>query len=227
MIGRFVKTDTEDWHGRDCCRLDIRGTDVQSPYFGDPSLWDDEGHSEDTSSALEYISGRKSLEGIILSGEPLRNRGLFGLLKELRKTRIPIRLETWGTRPAELDDMAGAMMIDSVLVRLTASPGSPSFEKAMPGGDPYTVVETLELLESLEIPSEVEVIAVPGIVDADSLGEIASYLTKKTLLTLRQYNPRYASGTDARGIEPMSKKDFTALHTSLRGYRCKSAVRWV
>ena len=123
--------------------------------------------------------------------------------------------------------MAGAMMIDSVLVRLTASPGSPSFEKAMPGGDPYTVVETLELLESLEIPSEVEVIAVPGIVDADSLGEIASYLTKKTLLTLRQYNPRYASGTDARGIEPMSKKDFTALHTSLRGYRCKSAVRWV
>lgn len=227
MIGRFVKTDTEDWHGLDCCRLDIRGTDVMSPYFGDPSLWDEDGYTEDTDAVLDYIRGRTSLEGIILSGEPLRRKGLFALLKELRRTRIPIRLETWGTRPAELDDIAGAMMIDSVLVRLTASPGSPAFEGSMPGANPYTVVETLELLDGLEIPTEVEVIAVPGIIDADNLGEIASYLGKRTTLTLRQFNPRLASGAEAKELEPLSKKEFTALHSSLKGYKCKSAVRWV
>ena len=227
MIGRFTKTDTEDWHGLDCCRLDIRGSDVRSPYFGDPSLWDDEGHCTDRDEVLDYIRARSSLEGIILAGEPLRQKGLYGLLKELKKTRVPIRLETWGMHPSELDDIAGAMMIDSVLVRLTASPDSRFFDRAMPGGDPNMVSDTLDLLDGLEIKTEVEAIAIPGIMDAASLKEIASHLGRKTLLTIRQYNPRLASGTDARELEPLPRKDITALQAPLKQYDCKTGIRWV
>ncbi len=116
MIGRFVGTDTLCWDGKDCCRADFRGTDVRSPYYGDPSLWDDEGDPVPVERISEYIASRKTLEGIVLAGEPLRDHSLLSVLKAVRGT--PVRIETFGTRPAELDDIAGALMADSVIVRL-------------------------------------------------------------------------------------------------------------
>lgn len=116
MIGRFTGTDTLCWDGRDCCRIDIRGTDVRSPYYGDPSLWDEDGPSVPVETVSEYIGSRKTLEGAVFAGEPLRDGSLLPLLKAVRG--VPVRIETSGTRPAELDDIAGALMADSVVVRL-------------------------------------------------------------------------------------------------------------
>lgn len=118
MIGRFVKTDSLCWPGKDCCRADFRGTDVRSPYHGDPSMWDDAGDPYPPEDVAGYISSRKTLEGIVLRGEPLRDPGLTGMLRNIRK--VPVRLETYGTHPSELDDVAGALMISSVCVILTA-----------------------------------------------------------------------------------------------------------
>ena len=226
MIVRFTKTDTEDWSGRDCCRIDLSSTDVRSPYFGDIAIWD--GYADIPLDGIaDYIIGRKSLEGIILGPDPLCDKDLYGTLKTLRRTKMPIRVETWGTRPSELDDFAGAMMIDSVLLRLTSSPASPSFQNAMPGADPDTVSETLDLLQRLDIDTEVELIAVPGAVDENTVKDVARRLGRRTLLTIRQYNPRLAATPEARMAEPLPKKDVSSLAAAARPFSCKSAVRWI
>ena len=110
MIGRFVKTTLADWKGRDCCRIEFRGYDVRYPYLGGSDIYDREGPCIDPDEILSYIRERgQTLDGIVLGGgEPLAHEGLYGFLKELRRTKRPIMLETQGMRPDVLDDLAGA-----------------------------------------------------------------------------------------------------------------------
>ena len=225
MIGRFTKTVVEDWKGRDCSRLDFRGTDTRSPFFGDPSLWEDDGESVDFQEVLAYIKGRRTLEGIILGGEPLRDPKLYCILKELRPVKVPVRLETNGNRPAEVDDFAGARMIDSVLVRLLASPFSERFTEAMPGIDPRNVIDLLDMLPGLEVMTEIELIAVPGIVTGESVKEIARTLGRKTVLTIRQFNPKSAPDAGARKLEPYNRTDASALSAAAKPFTNKAALR--
>lgn len=225
MIGRFTKTVVEDWKGRDCSRLDFRGTDTRSPYFGDPSLWEDEGDHVDFDGILEYISGRRTLEGIILGGEPLRDPSLFKILKSLRTTKVPIRIETSGNRPAEIDDYAGARMVDCVLLRLLASPYSERFSEAMPGIDPRNVIDTLDILQGLEVMTEVELVAVPGIVTAESVKEVARTLGKKTVLTMRQFNPATAPDEGARKLKAYKRTEAAALSAAAKPFTNKAALK--
>ena len=226
LIGRYTGTDTTDWHGKDCARIDFHGADVRSPYFGDPSLWD-EGGEVPLADVMERLRARRTAEGIVIGVEPLRNPGLYRILKEIRTVGLGIRIETWGTRPLQLDDFAGARMVESVLVELTASPDSPCFPEAMPGADPAAVSDTLDLLDGLEIETEVELVAVPGIADADSVRSIAKHLGKRTVFTIRQFDPRKAHSAAAKGLEPLSKKEISALRDAIRPYPCKSGIRWV
>lgn len=182
MIASFIKTDTEDWKGYDCCRIDFSALDVRSPYFI---------HCNETScdtsfeEILEYIKGRKSLGGAILGGEPLAEENIISLLTQLKKTKVPIRIETNGNRPDSVDDIAGALLADSVLLRLFASPDSPEFMAAMPGADNSNVAKTISLLQKLDIQTEIELIAVPGTVDSTSIKEICKNLGKNTVFTIR------------------------------------------
>ena len=226
LIGRYTGTDTTDWHGKDCARIDFSGADVRSPYFGDPSLWD-EGGGVPFSDVMERLRARRTAEGIVIGVEPLRDPGLYRILKEIRTVGLGIRIETWGTRPLQLDDFAGAKMVESVVVQLTAPPDSPRFAEAMPSADPSAVSDTLDLLDGLEIETEVELIAVPGIADEDSVKSIAKRLGKRTVFTIRQFDPRKASSPEAKGMEPMSKKELTALRDAIKPYPCKSGIRWI
>ncbi len=225
MIGRFTKTTVEDWTGRDCCRLDFRGTDTRSPYCGDPELWDDEGDYVPLSEIYEYIHGRKTLEGIILGGEPLRSPNLYTILKELKKSKAPIRLETNGNRPLEVDDYAGALMIDCVAVRLFASPWSDSFSRAMPGIDPGNVSDTLDLLSGLEVMTEVELVAIPGVVTGKSVKEIARTLGKKTVFTIRQFDVKRAPEKSARELIPYTRSEASALFNEAKRFTNKAALK--
>lgn len=224
-IGKFTKTTVEDWKGLDCCRIDFRGYDVRCPFFGNPDLWNEEGPSLDPQPIIDYISARSSLEGIILGGEPLRDPSLFKFLKELRKTKVPIRLETSGTRPEGVDDFAGAMMVDNICIVLTAVPGSERFSEACPGADESKIQKTLDLLPDLDVPSEIQIVAVPGFTNVDDIKRLARGMGKKTDLVIRQFDPRFSPDRAYSKIVPYTKGDSIKLNSAAKTYTHKVSVR--
>lgn len=225
MIGGFVKTDVQAWGGRDCCRLLFRGTDVRSPYIGRPDMWDDDGPTVPVENVLSYMAGRKTLEGAVLTGEPLRDPEAASVLSKIKKLRIPARIETYGTRPDALDDVAGALLAKDVLITLAASPFSDSFPKAMPGADPKAVIRTLEMTSGLDISSEVEIYAIPGAVAPEDISDIAGCVGKNTVLTIRQFRPETAPDPEARKIKPYKRADASALRAAATGFTRKVALK--
>ena len=230
MIERFIKTDTLSWNSKDCCRIHFGGCGTVSPYRAD----NESGISTDLDSILKYIAGRTSLEGIILSGEPLADPDIAGILGKLRRFRIPIRICTVGTHPEVLDDVAGALLADNVQITLCASPFSEGFAKAMPNVNPKDAISTLEMTSDIDISSEVEITAVPGVVTADGVEDVAEIIGKKTVLAIKQYYPSAARDADAKKLTPYSKNEGSALkaaaskHTKravLRGFRLLREIR--
>lgn len=228
MIGRFVKTTLADWKGRDCCRIEFRGYDVRYPYLGGSDIYDREGPCIDPDEILSYIRERgQTLDGIVLGGgEPLAHEGLYGFLKELRRTKRPIMLETQGMRPDVLDDLAGAMMFDMVRLYVPAYPGSPNFQKATGGfGDPALMKRSMEIVNGLDVDREFFVYAVPGIVDGPEIENIARSVGEKTYLTISQFDPRLAMDPEYRKIRPYSKTEGSALSASAKRYAKRTALK--
>ncbi len=83
----------------------------------------------------------------------------------------------------------------------------------MPGADPGRISDTLALLSGLDIETEIEVIAVPGIVDRECIKEIAGTMGKSTVLTIRNYDPRLANSPEAKKVPPTKRKDAEELRT--------------
>lgn len=217
MITRFVKTTMADWRDRDCCRIEFGGRTVLCPYL--PAV-SGNAPEADTGEILEYIKGRgTTLDGIVLAGEPLSDRNLYGFLKTLRKTKRPIRLDTWGTCPDALDDLAGAMMFDEVRLYVPAHPDSPAFARATGGtGDPELLRRSMETVNRLDIGREFFVYAVPGIIDGPGIEAIARDTDAKTRLTISQFDPSAASDPAYRGTVPYNKSEASALSAAAKRY---------
>ncbi len=225
MISRFVKTTSSDWNGRDCCRLEFSGYDVVYPYLSGPGP-DSPGIEPD--EVFSYIRERgPTLDGIVLGGgEPLADGDLYSLLRELRKYRRPVMLETQGMRPDALDDLAGAMMFDMVRLYVPAHPDSAVFGKATGGrGDPELMKRSMAILNGLDVDREFCVCAVPGIVDGAEIEKIAKEVRGKTGLTISQFDPRLASDPAYRNVRPYSRTEGTALSAAAKRYTKRVALR--
>lgn len=218
-IGEFVKTTLSEWKGKDCCWIGIRGGDVSCPYWGHPDLSSAEGPEIDPETILDYIGKRKdTLDGIIVGGgEPLASRGLYGLLKKLKAFGIPICLQTYGTCPDELDDIAGAMMVDRVEVFIpTLDEGR--FRKAEQGADLEVLLKTLGIVSDMDPEVAYTTVAVPGILekeDAESMGRI---IGDSGTLTIRQFDPARCLPGEFAGLEPRSRKEAAELSASAKRY---------
>ena len=220
-VGRFIRTTLADWQGKDCCRLEFRGYDVRCPFLGGSELYEAGGPSVDTSEILDYIDSRKgNLEGIVLGGgEPLADPGLYRFLKDLRKTKVPILLETWGMRPEELDDLAGAMMFDEVRLFMPAAPTSPKFSDATSGtADPSKLQRSAEVLERLDVPHGIWTWAVPGISGPEGIAAIARIAGQGTSLTVSQFEPSKAASPKFREVRPYTRAEASALVAEAKKY---------
>lgn len=228
MIGRFVKTTSSDWNGRDCCRLEFRRYDIRCPYLDGSDLYEADGPGIDPDMIISYIGERgPTLDGIVLGGgEPLADGGLYPLLKSLRKSKRPIMLETQGMRPDILDDLAGAMMFDMVRLYVPAHPDSAVFSKATGGyGDPELMRRSMEVVNGLDIEREFFVYAVPGIVDGAEIERIAKEAEGKTGLTISQFDPRLATDPVYRNMRPYSRAEGSALSAVAKRYTKRVALK--
>ena len=222
-IAHCIRKTLADWYGRDTCVIEVRGYDYFSPYTGRADLSDPDGECIGDSDVIDYIGSHvRTLEGIsVEGGEPFRNADLYQFLKKVREFKKPIRICTFGTRPDELDDIAGAMMADDICFNVPAVPGTDAFEKIAPDADPDAIERTFAVMQNLDAECDYSVTAVPGLIDGAAIEAIAKSVGDSGNLTIKQFDPRLASGPDLSKIRPYNKKEAYALSASAKRYAKK------
>lgn len=226
-IGRFTKTTLSDWKGHNSCRIDFRGSDLSCPFFLQSDLLEEEGPSIDVDEILQYILGHgELLDSVILGGEPLRYPDLYSLLKKLRSKELgkkKILLETCGTHPDELDDLAGAMMMDGIRFFLPAMPGTDLFHRF--SKDDALVKKSMDLVKKLDVPCTFVTVAVPGITDEGSMVSMAKAIGSSATLEIWKFDPEKCTDKDLAKNKPFTKKEVMTFLTSAKRYAKKVELK--
>lgn len=217
-IGTFVKTTLSAWKGRDCCFIGVRGGGISCPYYGDPSLASGEGREIDQREILDYIRSRRdTLDGVVIGGgEPFCDAGLYPFLKELRKTKRRICLMTYGACPDEIDDIAGAMMADRVVLFVPAI--DPEKIRKAENLDPALLMRSIEVMKGLDCEIVFSTVAVPGAIDGAEIAAISKATGGCGTLEIRQFRPDACTDPAYAGLRPYSKGEAAALSASAKRY---------
>jgi pyruvate formate lyase activating enzyme len=225
-IAGFVKTTSLDWEGRYSCKILMPGCNLDCPYCN--QRLDDVTEYIDEDSIFDYIDGKSDfLTGIVISGgEPTSSPDLYALLKELRKRRIPIRLDTNGMAPEILDDLIGAKMVDCVCMNLMAPFDNETYS-SMTGKqiDVSTIKKSISVIRDSKIDNIFRTVAIPGIITEDSIANIAKEIGFAKQYVIIQFDPKKTNDRKMSNIVPYSKTEMTVIAKSAKKYVKNVCIR--
>lgn len=218
QIGRFVKSSLSERKGKNSCVIEVRGSAIRCPYFGPHDLFDSEGPVIDETEIFGYISdATNNVEAVTVGGgEPLLQPDLYPFLKKLGKLKKPILLETEGTAPAILDDLAGAMMFDYVRIFVPSEKGIPIRDE---------VAESVRIMSDSGMEYEVLTVAVPGITDKESIARVAKLVKGRGTLVIRRFDSESVGDPGLKKSCPLKKKEVLELLETAKKYVKKVELR--
>ena len=105
---------------------------------------------------LKYLGKRKGiLDGVcVTGGEPTLEPDLKSLLKEIKKLGYLIKLDTNGSHPEVMEDLAAAGLIDTVAMDVKSSPEHYAKAAGVPGIDLIPVGDSVQFLLKGKLPYE-------------------------------------------------------------------------
>ncbi len=226
-LAGFVKMTSLDWEGRYSCKILISGCDLYHPYCDQRS--EIIADCIDQNTIFDYIDSESNfLTGIIVSGggEPASSPDLYALLKELRKRKIPIRLDTNGMAPDILDDLIGAKMVDCVCMNIIAPLNYEAYS-SMTGKqiDVPSIRRSISIIRDSKIDNIFKTVAIPGIITEYSIADIAKEIgfTKRYIIV--QFDPKKANDPKMSNITPYSKTEMAVLAKSAKKYVKNVCIR--
>lgn len=225
-IAGFVKMTSLDWEGRYSCKILMPGCDLDCPYCN--QRFDVITECIDQNAIFDYIDSNSDfLTGIIVSGgEPTSSPDLYALLKELRKRKIPIRLDTNGMAPEILDDLIGAKMVDCVCMTLMAPLNNEAYS-SMTGKqiDVSSIRRSISVIRDSKIDNIFKTVAIPGIITEDSIANIAKEIEFTKRYVIVQFDPKKANDPKMSNIKPYSKTEMAILAKSAKKYVKNVCIR--
>lgn len=115
-IGGFQKFSLLDYPGQLAAIVFTQGCNFRCPYCHNPALVDPErfGHVLNTEAVLRFLyRRRKKLGAVVLTGgEPTLQDDLLPFLKLLKAMRFKVKLDTNGSIPEVLQQIADAGLVD-------------------------------------------------------------------------------------------------------------------
>lgn len=205
-IARFVKTTLLDWERMTCCKL-VLSDDGKVPI----------------GEVLEYIDGHLDfLNGVVISGDnPTSQKDLYGILKEIRKRKLSVKLDTNGADPETLDDLMGALLVNCVCVTVPVPPDDPRFEE-LSGIDAATLRKSLKAVKENGTECHLRTVAVPGLIDRAAVIKIAREAEFAKKFRLIQFDPSAMQGCR---LVPYSSNELGEMANAAKGIIKDAGVR--
>lgn len=179
---------------------------------------------------LDKLAALKGwIDGVcITGGEPTLHAGLADLARVFRDRGLLVKLDTNGSRPAVVNDLLAAGLVDAVALDLKAPlEPVPYRRNAGPGSDLAAVAETLDLLAAWNGWVEVRTTVHPALLSCEELCRLAAqagralahrHNARFTPQRCRTDDPLDPSLRDAPPLTPEEFEDWAArAHEAFRG----------
>jgi len=194
----WSKTTLLDYPGRVASTLFLKGCNFRCPYCHNPELVlheEVEGQAPiDLDEVITYLATySRMLEGVCLTGgEPLLEKGLPELCRQIRGLGLQVKLDTNGSLPERLERLLDASLLDYVAVDVKGPPNKihDIARPAMPKTALVAATErTVRLLEGSAVAYELRTTVVPGLLDGSDLSTLGRWLEGGHRYVLQQFRP--------------------------------------
>jgi len=210
-IKGFLETSFLDWPGKLCSVLFLPHCNFRCPYcHNHPLVFHPEQYS---TIPLEDILGRLHslknwIDGVCLTGgEPTLHADLPFLIREIKRYRFLVKLDTNGSNPQMLENLMETGEIDFISMDVKA-PLDP-FRYSRSIGLPINlkpVLESIEILKGGKVEYEFRMTVVPGLHSEEDIQTLGNQLRVGRRFILQNFNPENPLDPSLKNIVPYDLK---------------------
>lgn len=181
QISGLQKMTLLDFPGKVACTVFLSGCNFRCPYCHNAELLD--GRIEPLMSVEEFLSFLKKrvglLDGVCVSGgEPTLHPGLKELLGQIKAMGYAVKLDTNGSRPAVLKELAEDGLVDYVAMDIKNAPDKYAPTCGLSAMDPAPIEESIRFLLAGKVDFEFRTTVVRELHTAQDIVKIGRWLTE-------------------------------------------------
>ncbi len=206
-IKGFLETSFSDWPGKVCSVLFLPNCNFRCPYcHNHPLVF----HPEQFATIpLEDIvrrlhSFRDWIDGVCLTGgEPSLQEDLPALVREIKKQRFLVKLDTNGSNPQRLEGLIRAGAVDFVSMDVKAPLDPFCYSRA--AGFPVRlepILESIEILKKEKVDYEFRMTVVPGLHREEDIRVLGDQLRAGPKFILQSFNPENPLDPSMKNVVP-------------------------
>jgi pyruvate formate lyase activating enzyme len=210
-IKGFLETSFLDWPGKLCSVLFLPYCNFRCPYcHNHPLVFHPERYA--TISLKDILARLHSLknwiDGVCLTGgEPTLHTDLPLLIREIKRHKFLVKLDTNGSNPQMLENLIEGRKIDFVSMDVKA-PLDP-FRYSCSAGIPIQlkpILESIEILKRGKVDYEFRMTVVPGLHKEEDIRTLGDQLRVGPRFTLQNFNPENPLDPSLKKIVPYDPK---------------------
>jgi pyruvate formate lyase activating enzyme len=231
IFGGIQKTSMIDYPGKVSCVLFTIGCNFTCPYCHNPELACNQVERLsplEENEILEFLEHRQGLlEGVVITGgEPTLHSGLDVFCEKVKKMGYPVKLDTNGSRPDDLQRLLEKSLVDYIAMDVKTDP-SRYAPDIFPADLSRHLTSCIDSILSSGLPHEFRTTCLSPFVNTDTIGRIAKCIEGADLYVLQPFkngevlNPDYIREKSA----PCSEKDLLRFQSVAAPFVKRCVVR--
>jgi pyruvate formate lyase activating enzyme len=210
-IKGFLETSFLDWPGKLCSVLFLPYCNFRCPYcHNHPLVFHPEQYSTiPLKKIFDRIHSLKNwIDGVCLTGgEPTLHADLPSLIREIKRHKFLVKLNTNGSNPQMLKKLIEAEEIDFVSMDVKA-PLDPFHYSRVTGLsiNLNPITESIEILKGGRVDYEFRMTVVPGLHKEEDIRSLGGQLRAGQRLILQNFNPENPLDPSLKNITPFDPR---------------------
>jgi pyruvate formate lyase activating enzyme len=210
-IKGFLETSFLDWSGKLCSVLFLPHCNFRCPYcHNHPLVFYPERYATiPLEDILDRLYSLKNwIDGVCLTGgEPTLHADLPFLIREIKRYRFLVKLDTNGSNPQRLENLMETGEVDFISMDVKA-PLDP-FRYSRSTGLPINlkpILESIEILKGGKVEYEFRMTVVPGLHREEDIQTLGNQLRVGRRFILQNFNPENPLDPSLKNIVPYDLK---------------------
>ncbi|MBI5125319.1 MAG: anaerobic ribonucleoside-triphosphate reductase activating protein [Planctomycetes bacterium] len=230
-IKGFIETSLIEWEGMLASILFLPGCNFRCSYCHSPHLVysSEDMETIPLEAIMESLRKRRGwIDGVVISGgEPTLQKGLKGLIGQLKALGLKVKLDTNGSNPSVLAELLEEGLLDCIAMDVKAPLREEEYGKAAGGPcDVEALRRSIRIILQSGIEHEFRTTVCPGLLAEDGIGEIARDVRGTKRYVLQSFRPNNCLDPDMLEVKPYpaeTLKKFREIvqdhlgHCSIRG----------
>lgn len=175
-----------------------------------------------------FVKGKKGwIDAMIIGGgEPTLYKQLPELLKEIKKMKLLIKLDTNGSNPEMIENLISQGLVDYIAMDIKAPLDSAKYEQAAGTFvDINAIQKSIDILLNNKVDYEFRTTVVPAFIERADIISIAQSISKAKKYILQQFDPKDIMDKSLSTVKPYSLEMLNQMACLAREFVKNCSVR--